>query len=213
MSHTLELLWEELPGSLQKDACEGIGTADDVLVEPALRLVDAHGNSALEDGEVVLVIAVHLIHAVTALVEDGEHVVREIVLIVVSGEPDIRVVVSVSEGMLHLAQDQLLHVQTHEAADLFGELTLLVSGAKLLDAGPVNLRNSLDLLDDGKELLHGAEPHAVADLLLVGIAGELGVDDRNAHVDGDLDDLLPVGDRVLTLLLSGARPAVNNDKG
>ena len=69
------------------------------------------------------------------------------------------------------------------------------------------------LLDDGKELLHGAEPHAVADLLLVGIAGELGVDDRNAHVDGDLDDLLPVGDRVLTLLLSGARPAVNNDKG
>ena len=69
------------------------------------------------------------------------------------------------------------------------------------------------LLDDGKELFHGAEPHAVADLLLVGIAGELGVDDRNAHVDGDLDDLLPVGDRVLTLLLGGAGPAVNNDEG
>ena len=69
------------------------------------------------------------------------------------------------------------------------------------------------LLDDGKEFFHGAEPHAVADLLLIGIAGELGVDDRNAHVDGDLDDLLPVGYCVLSLLLSGAGPAINNDEG
>ena len=35
----------------------------------------------------------------------------------------------------------------------------------------------------------------------------------NAHVDGDLDDLLPVGYCVLPLLLSGAGPAVNNDEG
>ena len=45
------------------------------------------------------------------------------------------------------------------------------------------------------------------------IAGELGVDDRYAHVNRDLDHALPVGNCVLALLLGRAGPAVNNDEG
>ena len=67
-------------------------------------------------------------------------------------------------------------------------------------------------LDDGQQLLHGAEEHAVANLLLVGVAGELGVDDGNAHVHGNLNHPLPVGNRVLPLLLGGAGPAVDHDE-
>ena len=68
-------------------------------------------------------------------------------------------------------------------------------------------------LDDRQQFLHGFVEHAVADLLLVGVARELGVDDRYAHVDCDLNDALPVGDRVLALLLGRAGPAVNHDEG
>ena len=67
-------------------------------------------------------------------------------------------------------------------------------------------------LDDREQLLHGLEEHAVADLLLVRVAGELGVDDRYAHVNRDLDHALPVGNCVLALLLGRAGPAVNNDE-
>ena len=68
-------------------------------------------------------------------------------------------------------------------------------------------------LDDREQLLHRLEEHAVADLLLVRVTGKLGVDDRYAHVNRDLDHALPVGNCVLALLLGRAGPAVNNDEG
>ena len=68
-------------------------------------------------------------------------------------------------------------------------------------------------LDDRQQFFHRLVEHAVADLLLVGVARELGVDDRYAHVDCDLNDALPVGDRVLALLLGRAGPAVDHDEG
>ncbi len=65
--------------------------------------MDAHGNTALENREVIFIIAVHLVHGVSALVEDGEHVVDEIVLIVMRGETDIAVVEVFREGVLNFA--------------------------------------------------------------------------------------------------------------
>ena len=67
-------------------------------------------------------------------------------------------------------------------------------------------------LDDREKLLHRLEEHTVADLLLVRVAGELGVDDRYAHVNRDLDHALPVCNCVLALLLGRAGPAVNDDE-
>ena len=67
-------------------------------------------------------------------------------------------------------------------------------------------------LDDREKLLHRLEEHAVADLLLVRVAGELGVDDRYAHVNRDFDHTLPVCNCVLALLLGRTGPAVNNDE-
>ena len=92
-----------------------------------------------------------------------------------------------------------------------------VAGLVVEFAEIVRMRLDLDAqalaLDDRQQLFHGAEPHAVADLLLVRIAGELRVDDGNTHVDGNLDHLLPVGDGHLALLLGRAGPAVDADKG
>ena len=67
-------------------------------------------------------------------------------------------------------------------------------------------------LDDREKLLHRLEEHAVADLLLVRVAGELGIDDRYTHVNRDFDHTLPVCNCVLALLLGRTGPAVNNDE-
>ena len=92
-----------------------------------------------------------------------------------------------------------------------------VAGLIVEFAEIVRMRLDLDAqalaLDDRQQLFHGAEPHAVADLLLVRIAGELRVDDGDTHVDGNLNHLFPVGDGHLALLLSRAGPAVDADKG
>ena len=67
--------------------------------------------------------------------------------------------------------------------------------------------------DQRKQLLHGFEPHSIADLLLVGIPGKLRVDNLHTHISGDLDHPLPVGNCKLSLFLCWAGPAVYNDKG
>ena len=67
-------------------------------------------------------------------------------------------------------------------------------------------------LDYRKKLFHGAEKHAVANFLLIGVAAEFGIDDGHAHVDGDFNNLFPVGDGVLTLLLGRTRPTINHDE-
>ena len=77
----------------------------------------------------------------------------------------------------------------------------------------LNLNTQAFALDNRQQLFHRTEPHAIADFLLVRIAGELGVDNRYAHVYCDLDDLLPVCNSVLTLLLGRAAPAVYYDEG
>ena len=45
------------------------------------------------------------------------------------------------------------------------------------------------------------------------VARQLGVDHLDAHVDRDLDDLLPVGHGVQALLLGRTGPAVDDDEG
>ncbi len=68
-------------------------------------------------------------------------------------------------------------------------------------------------LNDGQQFLHGPEEHPVANLLLIGVAGKLGVNNRHAHIHGNLNDALPVGYGVLALFLGGAGPAVDHDEG
>ena len=57
-------------------------------------------------------------------------------------------------------------------------------------------------LYDRKKLLHGLEPHAITDFLLIRVSGQLGVDDLDSHVHCNLNHTFPVGNRELSLLLS-----------
>ena len=88
---------------------------------------------------------------------------------------------------------------------------LIVQLTEVIRVG-LNLHAQTLALDDRQKLLHRTEEHAVADLLLIRIARELGVDDRYAHVNGNLDDSLPVCNRVLSLFLGRTAPAVDDDE-
>ena len=81
------------------------------------------------------------------------------------------------------------------------------------------IRMRLDLhtdaltLDQREQLLHGSEPHSIADFLLVRISGKLCVDNLHTHISGDLDHPFPVGNRKLSLFLCRTGPAIHHDKG
>ncbi len=62
-------------------------------------------------------------------------------------------------------------------------------------------------LEDRHQFLHRAEERPLGFLGPLGPAGELGVDDVHAEVDGDLNDPLPVAHRGLAGILVGAGPA------
>ena len=82
------------------------------------------------------------------------------------------------------------------------------------------------LLEDRNQLLHRAPPRrfarfggvlsaaTIGGMAAIGrrAAAELGIHGVDAHVDGDLDRLLPVGHRRLALVLVGARPAVHRQQ-
>ena len=88
---------------------------------------------------------------------------------------------------------------------------LVVQFAEVIRMG-LDFHTQTFALDDRQQLFHGLEPHAVADFCLIRIAGQLGVDYRYAHVNSDLNDLLPVCNSVLALLLSRAAPTIYNDE-
>ena len=94
----------------------------------------------------------------------------------------------------------------HDIACLVVQLAEIIGMRLDLDTQPLTL-------DDRQQFLHGAEEHTVADLLLIRVARELRVDDGYAHADRDLNDALPIGDRMLTLFLGRSRPTIDYDEG
>ena len=105
-----------------------------------------------------------------------------------------------------------IHIAQVLGLEGFDDVTgLVVQLAEVIGVGLDFHPQSLPL-DDGEQFLHGAEEHAVANLLLVGVAGELRVDDGNPHVHGNLNHPFPVGHGVLSLFLGGAGPAIDHDE-
>ena len=84
-----EHLGERVPQHGEEPAPERPAAADEVLPEPALRLVETEGDAATERRSVELGRRAVLVEAVAELVDPGEHA-HEGVLDVPRGDPDVR---------------------------------------------------------------------------------------------------------------------------
>ena len=97
-----QLLWE-VGGDIGEDGVDkGTTAADDILVEAALALMDAHGYAAGEHGVEVAGVSAQLIEGVAPLVNDGVHGGHQIVFVVVGGDAHIVAAEIVGEGVLRL---------------------------------------------------------------------------------------------------------------
>ena len=80
---------------------------------------------------------------------------------------------------------------------------LIVQLAEIIGMG-LDFHTDAFLLYNRKQFLHGSEPHAIADFLLVRVTGQLCVDNLDTHVHCNLNHTFPVGNRELSLLFRGA---------
>ena len=84
-------LGEELAELREHKAREGAGAAEQILIEAALALVDAHGNAAVEHRVGKLVRAAGVVKRVAALVDDGEHGGGKVILKIVRRDALVKV--------------------------------------------------------------------------------------------------------------------------
>ena len=127
---------------------KGPRPADEVLVEPGLALVDAHGDAAREAGILQIVPDAQLIQGVAALMEDGVHGGRHVVLVVVGGDADVLIIEFQREGVLGLAQTAVTAVESHHLHQIVGKGFLLCRRVLLMQETVVDLRLFADLPDE-----------------------------------------------------------------
>ena len=106
------------------DGAERPAAADDVLIEPGLALVDAHGHTVAQIAAGQLPAGVQLVQGVTALMHHGVQGRGHHVGMVVGGDTHIVTGEVDGEGMLRLADDAVVPVDAHDAHDEVGELPL-----------------------------------------------------------------------------------------
>ena len=97
-----------------------------------------------------------------------------------------------------------IHISQMSGAEGFHHITgLIVQLTEIIGMG-LDFHPDVFLFYYGKQLLHGFEPHAIADFLPVRIPGQLCIDDFHTHIPGNLNHTFPVVHCKLTLLLCGA---------
>ena len=145
---------EKLAELRENEAREGVGAAEQILIETALALVDAHGNAAVEHRVGKLVRAAGIVERVAALVDDGEHggskvigkIVRRDALVEVRAEGR-------GEGMLGRRKADMVEIQPHRAHKIAGERVLRRLGEAAVQHRVVELRLRLDLLEKRHDVL------------------------------------------------------------
>ena len=85
--------------------------------------------------------------------EDGEHVVDEIIFIIVGGKPDVAVGEVLCIRMFDFSQNDFAHIEIHHVTYLFGELALSVYGEKFSFADVIHLRSFRYALDKGNQTI------------------------------------------------------------
>ena len=179
--HAGELLGEEFPHPGEDGLDEGQGAADDVLVEPGLALVDAHGHTAGKTGVVVGRIHIQLIPGVPSLVDDGVHGACHVVLLVMGGDAHVLAGEVEGEGVLRLADGAVAPVQLEYFHEVVGELPLGLDGVMEVEEAVVRLLLFADgadqgnqlFPDDGEEAVEIGHVHPALVLVEQGVVGGL----------------------------------------
>ena len=199
--HALQLLREQLLHHRQRRLAEGQAAADQVLIEAALTLVQAHGGAGVQARELQFIPCPQLVQGMAALVDHAVHAGEQIVLIVVGGDAHIPLVEAGGEGMLRLGDGAAAAVDAHHGHQPVGQLPLDVYREAMLQevrAGGGLFRHRQDhggqpLPQGGEEeiqrrhgraLLVAVQHHVVGGLLVVLVGGEAAV---------VVDELLQVG--------------------
>ena len=136
------------------DGAEGAASADDVLVEAGLALVDAHGDAGTQIAAGQLPAGVQLVQGVAALVDHGEQGGGHHVGVVVGGDAHVVPGEVDGEGVLRLADGAVVPVDAHDIHDEFGELPLDGDGEIGVErcvVHPVGVGG--DAMDQGHQLL------------------------------------------------------------
>ena len=173
-------LLREVGGDIGEDGVDkGTAAADDILVEAALALVDAHGYAAGEHGVVVAGVSAQLIEGVAPLVNDGVHGGHQIVFVVVGGDAHIVAAEVVGEGVLRLGNGAVGPINAHNLHQVVAEMPLLLNGVVLHQEAVVDLGLFADFLHQGhngaaqpgKEDIQGFLIHALLVFIQQGIIG------------------------------------------
>ena len=144
-------LLREVGGDIGEDGVDkGTAAADDILVEAALALVDAHGYAAGEHGVVVAGVSAQLIEGVAPLVNDGVHGGHQIVFVVVGGDAHIVAAEVVGEGVLRLGNGAVGPINAHNLHQVVTEMPLLLNGVVLHQEAVVDLGLFADFFHNSK---------------------------------------------------------------
>ena len=71
---------------------KGAAATHQIFIEAALALMDSHGNTAADVGEVICIIRAQLIQSMTALMDHGIHGIGQVFFVIVGGDAHIFVV-------------------------------------------------------------------------------------------------------------------------
>ena len=159
--HVGELLGEELLHLGEDGLKKGQGAADDVLIEPGLALVDAHGGPSGEAGVVIVRVHVQLIPGMSPLVDDGIHGAGHVILQVVGGDAQVLGIKAQGEGVLGLPDGAVSPVQSHDLHEVVGELPLILHGVAAVEEADIRLF----LLPNGMDDRHQPVPHGGEELV------------------------------------------------
>ena len=145
---------EELAELRENKTREGAGAAEQVLIKPALALVDTHGNAAVEHRVGKFVRAAGIVERVSALVDDGEHGGSKVILKIVRRDALVEMrAEGRGEGMLGRRKANMVEIQPHRAHEIAGERVLRRFREAAVQHRVVKLRLRLNLLQERHNVL------------------------------------------------------------
>ena len=122
-------LGEQLAELREHEARESARAAEQVFIETALALVDAHGDTAVEHRIGEIIRAAGIVERVAALVDNGEHGGSKVALKIVRRDALVKVRTERRrKRMLGRGQADMVQIEAHRAHQVVGKLRLLLLG-------------------------------------------------------------------------------------